>query len=140
MLERGGEVICKVFNDHSLNPLHPPIVKAVKRTATLFIDEWCGYDLVRKLFTTEMVDHGKGLYVVGNAYANSNKVFWENFSKRVINPIYNHISRKDMQRCFDEFCSRYNTRTVSNKERFDIKIVNTNIRERRNIERTVNIL
>lgn len=65
MLQRGGNVICKVVKDTSVKSLTPPILKAVKRTATLFTDEWCGYDLVRKLFTTKMVDHGKGLYVVG---------------------------------------------------------------------------
>lgn len=33
-----------------------------------------------------------------------------------------------MQRYFDEFSFRYNTRNVSNKDRFDMAIINTNIR------------
>ena len=33
-----------------------------------------------------------------------------------------------MQHYFDEFCFRYNTCKVSNSVRFDIAIVNTNIR------------
>ena len=128
MLQRGGKVICKVVKDTSVKSLTPSILKAIKRTATLYTDEWCGYDKVRKFYTTNMVDHGKGLYVVGNAYTNSIEGFWGNFCKRVINGIYNFISRKYMQRYFDEFCFRYNTRKVSNSVRFDMAIVNTNIR------------
>lgn len=128
MLERGGKVICKVVNDTSVKSLTPPILKSVKHTATLFTDEWCGYDLVRKLYNTKMVDHGKGLYVIDEVYTNSIEGFWGNFCKRTINAIYNHIDRKYMQRYFDEFCFRYNTRKVINKARFDIVIVNTNIR------------
>lgn len=131
MLQRGGNVICKVVNDTSVKSLTPPILKAVKRTATLFTDEWCGYDLVRKL-TTKMVDHSKGLYVVDDAYTNSIEGFWGNFCKRVVNAIYNWVSKKYMQRYFDEFCFRYNTRNVSNKVRFDMVIANTNIRVTQN--------
>ncbi len=36
MLQRGGNVICKVVKDTSVKSLTPPILKAVKRTATLF--------------------------------------------------------------------------------------------------------
>lgn len=132
MLQRGGNVICKVVKDTSVKSLTPPILKSIARTATLFTDEWCGYDLVRKLYTTKMVDHGKGLYVVGDAYTNSIEGFWGNFCKRVVNAIYNWVSRKYMQRYFDEFCFRYNTRSVSNKVRFDMAISNTNIRVTQN--------
>ena len=128
MLQRGGNVICKVVDDTSAKSLTPPILKAIKRSATLYTDEWCGYDTVRKIYNTKMVDHGKGIYVVGNAYTNSIEGFWGNFCKRVINGIYNHLSRKYMQRYFDEFCFRYNTRNVSNRERFETAISISNIR------------
>ena len=66
------------------------------------------------MYHTEMVDHGKGLYVNGNAYTNSIEGFWGNYCKRPINGIYNRVSRKYLQRYFDEFCVRYNHRKVSN--------------------------
>lgn len=125
MLQRGGNVICKVVNDTSVRSLTPPILRTVKRSATLYTDEWCGYDKVRRLYHTEMVDHGKGLYVNGNAYTNSIEGFWGNFCKRVVNAIYNWVSKKYMQRYFDEFCFRYNTRKVNNRERFETAIVNS---------------
>mgnify|MGYP002622073690 CR=1 len=46
------------------------------------------------------------------------KPFGGNYCKRAINGIYNWVSRKHMQRYFDEFCFRYNTRNVSINERF----------------------
>ena len=61
MLQRGGNVICKVVKDTSVKSLTAPILKTVNRTATLFTDEWCGYDLVRKLYATKMVDHGRSV-------------------------------------------------------------------------------
>lgn len=128
MLERGGNVVCKVVNDTSVRSLTPPILRYVKRTATLYTDEWCGYDKVRRLYHTEMVDHGKGLYVNGNAYTNSIEGFWGNYCKRPINGIYNRVSRKYLQRYFDEFCVRYNHRKVSNAQRFEFMMSNSNIR------------
>lgn len=132
MLQRGGNVICKVVKDTSKKSLTSPILCKIKHSATLFTDEWCGYDMIKKVYKTKVVDHGKGLYVIGNAYTNNIEGFWGNFCKRVVNAIYNHIGRKYMQRYFDEFCFRYNTRNVSNKVRFDTAIVNMNIRITRN--------
>lgn len=128
MLQRGGRVICKVVKDTSKKSLTPNILKNIKRSATLFTDEWCGYDMVKKAYKCKVVDHGKHQYVNGDAYTNSIEGFWGNFCKRVVNAIYNHIGKKYMQRYFDEFCFRYNTRNVSNKVRFDMAISNTNIR------------
>ena len=128
MLQRGGSVICKVVKNTSVKSLTPNILKSVKRTATLFTDEWCGYALIRKMYNCKMVDHGKHQYVDGNAYTNSIEGFWGNFCKRVINAIYNHVSRKYMQRYFDEFYFRYNSRKVSNMVRFDMAISHIGIR------------
>lgn len=128
MLQRGGSVICKVVKNTSVKSLTPNILKSVKRTATLFTDEWCGYALIRKIYNCKMVDHGKHQYVDGDAYTNSIEGFWGNFCKRVINAIYNHVSRKYMQRYFDEFYFRYNSRKVSNKVRFDMAISHIGIR------------
>ena len=59
MLQRGGKVICKVVRDTSYKSLTVPILRAVKRTATLFSDEWCGYRTISKLYTHYIVDHGQ---------------------------------------------------------------------------------
>lgn len=97
MLQRGGRVICKVVKNTSKKSLTPNILKNIKRSATLFTDEWCGYDMVKKAYKCKVVDHGKHQYVNGDAYTNSIEGFWGNFCKRVVNAIYNHIGKKYMQ-------------------------------------------
>ena len=46
MLERGGNVVCKVVRDTSYKSLTGPILRAVDRSATLFSDEWVGYKTI----------------------------------------------------------------------------------------------
>lgn len=124
ILQRGGKVFCKVVKNTSYKQLTAPILRKVKRTATLYSDEWQGYKVVNKVYNHHVVDHGHGIYVNGGAYTNTIEAFWGNFCKRSINGIYNFISRKHMQKYFDEFCFRYNTRKVSNDERICELIAN----------------
>ena len=124
VLQRGGKVFCQVVKNTSYKQLTAPILRKVKRTATLYSDEWCGYKTVNKVYNHHVVDHGHGIYVSGGAYTNTIESFWSNYCKRSINGIYNFISRKHMQKYFDEFCFRYNTRKVSNDKRICELIAN----------------
>lgn len=123
MLERGGRVMCHVVRDTSYKSLTVPILKAVKRTATLFSDEWCGYKTVNKLYQHYIVDHGHGQYVDEDAYTNTIEGFWS-ILKRGLTGIYNHTSRKHLQRYVNEFCFRYNTKTVTDSARFSLLLDN----------------
>lgn len=118
ILQRGGKVFCKVVENTSYKQLTPPILCKVKPSATIYSDEWHGYRLIWNTYKSHIVDHGHGIYVSGGAYTNTIEAFWGNYCKRAINGIYNWVSRKHMQRYFDEFCFRYNTRNVSINERF----------------------
>lgn len=118
ILQRGGKVFCKVVENTSYKQLTPPILCKVKHSATIYSDEWQGYRLIPKVYKHHIVDHGHGIYVSGGVYTNTIEAFWGNYCKRAINGIYNWVSRKHMQRYFDEFCFRYNTRNVSINERF----------------------
>lgn len=125
ILQRGGKVFCKVIKNTGYLQLTAPILKKVKRTATLYSDEWQGYRMVNKVYKHHIVEHGHGIYVDGGAYTNTIEGFWGNYCKRAINGIYNWVSRKHMQRYFDEFSFRYNTRNVSNDERICELIANS---------------
>lgn len=125
ILQRGGKVFCKVIKNTSYLQLTAPILKKVKLSATLYSDEWQGYRVVNKVYKHHIVDHGHGIYVDGGAYTNTIEGFWGNYCKRAINGIYNWVSRKHMQRYFDEFSFRYNTRNVSNDERICELIANS---------------
>lgn len=76
MLERGGKVVCRVVKSTSKKHLTAPILRTIKRSATLFSDEWQGSDTVGKIYTRYVVDYGKGQNVDEDAYTNTNEGFW----------------------------------------------------------------
>jgi len=127
MLQRNGKVVCKVVKDTSYKSLTLPILQTVKRGSTLFSDEWCGYNLVDKLYEHYIIDHSRKQYVNGNVYTNTIEGFW-GIMKRGLIGIYNHTDRKHLQRYANEFSFRYNTRKSSEVERFNLLLCNSNHR------------
>jgi len=124
MLERGGKVIAKVVKNTSVQQLTSHILKTVKRTATLFTDEWCGYNLVGKLYKHYIVDHSKKQYVNENAYTNTIEGFWTGV-KRSIMGIYHSVSRKHLQKYANECAFHYNTSDLDEATRFSLLLANT---------------
>lgn len=127
MLERGGKVVCRVVRSTAKRHLTLPILKTVRRTATLYTDEWCGYDTVGKIYKREIVDHSKGQYVNGTAYTNTIEGFWSGLKRGIIG-IYHQVSRKHLHRYVDEFVFRYNTRFLSCTERFNLLLCHIDYR------------
>ena len=107
MFERGSRVICKVVETTGKKHLTAPIMKNVDLSATLYMDDWQGYNTVAKVYKHIVVDHGHNIYAVGGAYTNSIEQFWGNYCKRPMIGIYNHVAKKHLQRYFDEFSFRY---------------------------------
>lgn len=123
MLQRGGDVICRVVENTSRHQITPNILKFVKRTATLYTDEWQGYSEVSKIYSHYSVDHGKKQYVDGNVYTNTLEGFWSIFKRGIIG-IYHKVSRKHLQLYVNEFVFRYNTRKISESSRFNLLLCN----------------
>ena len=120
MLQREGRVRCVVTGDTKGEHLTPNILENVSLDATLIMDEWQGYNTVKKVYDNYVVDHGKGIYVSDEgAYTNNIEGFWGTFCKRAFSGCYNMASGSHMHRYFNEFSFRYNTRKVSDKERFE---------------------
>lgn len=127
MLERGGKLVCRVMTNTSYKQINRYVIKSVKRSATIFSDEWHGYKTINKLYEHYVVDHGKGQYVDEDAYTNTIEGFWS-ILKRGIISIYNSVNRKHLQRYVNEFVYRYNTRKVSNSERFNLLLCHAEYR------------
>lgn len=116
----GLKVICFQVDNTSWKPLTRHIITNVRRDVTLYMDDWQGYSVVKKVYKHHVVDHGHGIYAVGGAYTNTIEAFWSNYCKRAISGTYNYISRHHLQRYFDEFSFHYNTRKVKDNERFEM--------------------
>ena len=127
MIERGGKAVTRVVKDTSNRSLTPVILGNVNTNATIYSDEWEGYNKVRDIYVTDFVDHGKGVYVSGNVYTNTVEGFWS-IIKRGIIGIYHFVSRKHMQYYMDEYTFRYNTRDMNPPDVFNYFLSNSNKR------------
>ena len=126
MLQRKGDIICRVVKNTSQSELTPMILKFVdKHYTVLYTDEWQGYNKVGQMYHHYFVDHGRGKYVDGRVYTNTIEGFWSIF-KRGILGIYHHLSRKHLQLYANEFAFRYNTRKLGERSRFIYFLRNIN--------------
>ena len=127
MVERGGKVIAKVVNGVASADIKPVVEENILKTAKVYTDEWRGYNGLKGLYELEVVSHGKGEYVVGNAHTNTIEGFWSGL-KRSIFGIYHHVSKKHLQKYVDANAFRYNTRSLSESAKINLLFANSNVR------------
>lgn len=124
MLQREGFVIAKVVNDTKAGTLIPIINDVVCPGSTIFSDEWQAYrNLDPNLYDHGVVYHKKGAYVIGNRHTNTIEGFWGHL-KRTLKGVHHWVSRKHLQRYVDSSAFRYNTKHLSECERFDVLLQN----------------
>lgn len=122
MIERGGKLIAKKIKSTASKYITPEILKTVKN-ATIYTDEWKGYDEIDKLYPHCIINHERGQYGNGNIYTNTIEGFWS-ILKRGIIGIYHFVSSKYLQNYVDEFVFRYNTRRFTEKAKFCLLLQN----------------
>lgn len=95
MVERGGRIVAQVIPDTSQRSITPVVCQRVDRSATVYTDEWQGYDTIAKLYSRFFVDHSRGQYASGNVTTNRIEGFW-GILKRGIIGVYQMTSRKHL--------------------------------------------
>ncbi|MBL1405004.1 MAG: IS1595 family transposase [Rhizobiales bacterium] len=123
MVERGEKLNAKHVSDVGIKTLTAEIVKHVK-DATIYSDEWLGYNALKRIYDHQFVKHGAGQYVDGKVHTNTIEGFWS-LMKRGILGIYHFTSVKHLQFYVDEFVFRYNTRDNNEGQRFNLFLSNT---------------
>jgi transposase-like protein len=110
LVERKGHARSDHIANISGKTLRPIVVKQVSRKSTLMTDTAGGYMGVGKEFERhEMVDHGAGEYVRGDAHSNTVEGYFS-VLKRGITGVYHHVSEAHLKMYLAEFDFRYNTR------------------------------
>lgn len=127
LMQQGGKVIAIVVPNTKVESLSPIILQYVEEGSNLYTDEWNYGNKADTHYNHKNVNHQAGFYGKGEFTTNHIEGFWA-LIKRGIMGIYYHWSKKHMQRYIDEYVYRFNTRKVSDRERFDLLLQNLEYR------------
>ena len=118
MVERQGELFSIPVENTKKATIQPIINSNVSSTATIMTDEWKAYIGLNKLFSGHnVVNHGQKEYVNGITHVNTIEGYWS-LLKRGLIGIYHHVSPKHLHRYCNEFDYRYNTKELTDPQRF----------------------
>lgn len=129
MLDRSTKSIQAYVIPESTGIIIKPIIRELaSKNATLITDGFGAYHNLKNEFKAhEIVNHEKGHYVTGTYHTNTIEGFWS-LLKRGIIGIYHYTSKKHLQKYVDEFSFRYNTRSMTGCNRFNLLLANTEFR------------
>lgn len=123
-LQRHGKVKAVVVDDRTNATLLSTMVSTVEKDSIMVSDEWYHSTLLSPYYKHVVIQHKIEEYVRGAFHTNTIEGFWA-ILKRGIYGIYHSVSAKHLQRYCDEFASRYNSRKITDDERFVLSIKNS---------------
>jgi len=123
VIERGGEVRTKVVSNTGATNLQRFVYENVATHSTLHTDEWYGYHGLHRLYVHSVVNHSVKEYVNGTCHTNTLEGYWSIVKRSVIG-IYHSWSAKHLQAYLNECSFRYNTRKLSESDRFNMMLSN----------------
>ena len=97
--------------------LHGVINSLVSKGTTVVTDGWYGYKGLSENYVHKVIDHHRGEYVKGGYHTSSIEGFWSQLKRGIIG-VYHLVTRKHLELYCDEFAYRYNTRDLTDGERF----------------------
>jgi transposase-like protein len=110
LVERDGSARSHHIANVNGKTLRPILTANVSRKSRLMTDTAGGYLHVGKEFAQhEMVDHGIGEYVRGDAHSNTVEGYFSVLKRGLIGT-YHHVSEAHLKRYLAEFDFRYNNR------------------------------
>lgn len=122
-----GLVYTEVVQNTKGSTLKPIIESKVKEGSTVVSDGWRAYRGLDKNYKHRVIPHNKDIYKIGPYHTNGIEGFW-GLLKRGLVGIYHKTSPKHLHRYCDEFAYRFNTRTLSDGERFNLTLINSDER------------
>lgn len=119
-MESNGKVRAFVVPSTKKEFIIPLIYQNIKEGSTVVSDEWSAYKSIGEDYNHQVVDHQRKQYLNDSGFTtNSIEGFWTHL-KRSLYGIYHSVSRPLLQRYVDEAVFRYNTRTLSEHDRFNL--------------------
>jgi transposase-like protein len=118
IVERDGNIRLKFIPQGTREHMIKAIYENVHVGSTVYTDEHRAYSQLFNQFNHATVRHSHYQYRKGNAYTNSIENFWS-LLKRAVIGVYHHLSAKHFDRYLIEMAARFNTRKMSNSDRFE---------------------
>jgi transposase-like protein len=112
---KSRQVRAKVIPNTKRETLQREILSNVKHGSHVYTDEAVGYDLLRRRYVHETVNHAE-TYVNGQVHTNSLENFWS-LTKRTLNGTYVAVEPFHLDRYLTEAIFRFNNR--QNKSDYD---------------------
>jgi transposase-like protein len=122
-----GLVYTQVIPDTKGKTLKTIIKAKIKAGGLIVSDGWMGYRGLSADYQHEIIFHNKGIFKNGPYHTNGIEGFWSHLKRGIIG-IYHSISPKHLHKYCDEFAYRYNTRQMTDGERFNLSLINADRR------------
>lgn len=121
MAERDGKVRVIAMEGRNAEQIRNAVSKNVRKGSNVYTDEtslyWTGF----KGYNHESVNHSNKEWVRGDVTTNHVENFWS-VMRRGIYGIYHQISYKHLQAYCNEYSYRFNTRKITDCERFKLTL------------------
>jgi len=121
MLERKGKIIAMPISDTGACSLMEKVTSCVDIESTVYTDSHIGYGNLKYDYNHHVINHSKKVYVKGDVHTNGIEGFW-GLLKRSIQGIYHWTSTKHLKDYVDEMVFRYNSRDITEGERFSLML------------------
>jgi transposase-like protein len=120
MMERGGNVRAFVVDNRRKKELQRQVREHIEAGAAIFSDELKSYDGLERDYQHQVINHAVE-YANGNVHTNSMENFWS-LLKRGLHGTYISVEPFHLFRYLDEQTYRFNNRTMTDAERFDLAV------------------
>lgn len=116
-----GKVNTFVVPDTTKETLKPIIEQMIKNRTIVVTDGYNSYSFLKENYRHNVIPHHLDEYSIQGFHTNSIEGYWS-LLKRGIYGIYHSASPKHLMRYCDEFSFRYNTRKLTDCERFNLTL------------------
>jgi len=129
MVKRGGDMHARTVPDAKKRTLQPIINSTVRKGSRIMSDDLSSYGGLSSRYRHGIVSHSRGYVTSGNVHVNTAESFFA-LLKRGIHGTFHHIRAHKADWYCGEFGFRWNTRHVSDPERFIDALTHTDGRLR----------
>ena len=123
MIERNGEAMAKVIESDTHYEVNKTVRENISKGAKVVTDSHNYYTSLSDSYSHFTVNHSMNEFINGDNHTNTIEGMFSHF-KRMVYGIYHQISHRHTQRYLDEFIHRYNSRKMTDADRFQLSFSN----------------